>query len=464
MRSIRWKKTRIRFLKEALQLTFTTQKGQDSAGMEDKVRSGIDYIYKAVKTGGCDLHLHTRFSDGADTVPALVQNVMAGRLKCFAVTDHDSIDAIPEVISLLGMLRSLGFVCPEFIPGIEISVDFEKEIHVLGYFPFGGYERMGDFIKIQRKSRLQRNIEMCGCLSAMGMPVTVEELNAEGDNAVGRLHAAKILVRKGYVGSVSEAFDNIFGYGMPCYIKRDKPGIQEAVSSIRDAGGVAVLAHPYLYKWTGGSGVVSPLLMKSLQVLKDNGLSGVEAFHGESTRDQKEETFAAAVTLGLIPTAGSDYHGINKPGLSMYTEKNSFLAGETKVEAAAVIESDNRILVVSETGDDFVQICRLPGLPVPPGVEIADSLERFAASRICSGLKPAGYYTTAFSSNDNGRNILVAYRFNLEGPAAMAEIGLMTPPDGNLHFATFQELALSRMPAEHAAVITMLREISLFDQ
>lgn len=448
-----------------MQLASTTQKEQDFTNIEDKVRSGTSYIYNAVKAGGCDLHLHTRFSDGADTVPVLVQNVMAGRLKCFAVTDHDSIDAIPEVISLLGMLRSLGFVCPEFIPGIEISVDYEKEIHILGYFPFGGYEQMGDFIKIQRKSRQQRNIEMCDCLIRMGMPVTVDELNAEGDNTVGRLHAAKILVRKGYVGSVSEAFDNIFGYGMPCYIQRDKPGIQEAISSIRSAGGVAVLAHPYLYKWTGGSGAVSPMLMKSLQILKDNGLSGVEAFHGESTRAQKEETFAAAVTLGLIPTAGSDYHGLNKLGLAMYTENNSFLTAETSMEAAAIIEMNDKILVVSENGADFTQIYKLPGISIPPDADRSGCLQRFIAGRIGADLKIACYYTTAFSSSESKREILEAYRFIKEGPiTSMTEEDIPSKMDGKLRFLSFQELALSRMPATHAAVISMLREISLFDQ
>ncbi|MHB8962936.1 MAG: PHP domain-containing protein [Saccharofermentanales bacterium] len=417
------------------------------------MKDAIAYIYNAVKAGGCDLHLHTRFSDGADTVPVLVQSVMANRLNCFSVTDHDSIDAIPEVISLLGMLKSLGFACPEFIPGIELSVDYEKEIHVLGYFPFGGYEKMEDFINHQMASRQQRNRELCGCLTRMGMPVTIEELNAEGDNTVGRLHAAKILMRKGYVDSVSDAFDNLFGYGKPCYIRRDKPGVQEAFSCIRNAGGVPVLAHPYLYKWTGGTHVVSPKLMDSLRILKDNGLAGVEAFHGESTKEQREETYAAALACGLIPTAGSDYHGSNKPGLAMYGGGSSFLTAIPHMEAAAIIEMDGKIALAAETIEEFVRIYKLPCISVLPGSDLEGLLTKFVKDRISPDLSFAGHYATAFSSSENRREILTAYRF-------VGEV----PPDGALRFLSFQELSASRLPATHAEIISALREISLFER
>jgi predicted metal-dependent phosphoesterase TrpH len=437
-------------------LTFSKKGEQDVDGIGGQVLSGTAYLNKVVETGGCDLHLHTRFSDGADTVPALVQNVMANRLRCFAVTDHDSIEAIPEVISLLGMLKSLGFSCPAFIPGIELSVDYEKEIHVLGYFPFGGYEQMGDFIDIQRVSRQQRNVEMCDCLTRMGMPVTVDELNAEGDNTVGRLHAAKILVRKGYVDSVSDAFDNLFGYGRPCYIRRDKPGIQEAFSVIRNAGGVPVLAHPYLYKWTGGARVVSPKLMDSLRILKASGLAGVEAFHGESTKEQKEETYAAALALGLIPTAGSDYHGINKPGLAMYNDKTSFITETAHMEAAAVIEIDGRIAMISETDDDFDRIYKLPCIPTVSGSDMEGDLTKFVEDRISPDLRLAGHYATTFCSSTGRREILATYRFTAERP--------ISHMDGQFCLLTFQELSLLKVPPTHAQILSMLRELSLFDR
>ncbi len=442
---------------------FPRETGRGPGDPGDKALSGARHILETVRRGSCDLHLHTRFSDGADSVPALVQNVLAAGLNCFSVTDHDSVDAIPEVISLLDMLRSLGFVCPEFIPGIELSVDYGTEIHILGYFPYGGYEKMAGFIEAQKASRRKRNLELCECLTAMGMPVSIEELNAEGGSNVGRLHAAKILMRKGYVGSVGEAFDNLFGDGRPCHVSRSRPGIEEALLCIREAGGVPVLAHPYLYQWTGSPAIVSGKLLRSLRELKDCGLMGVEAFHGESDRAQQDETLAAAVTLGLIVTAGSDWHGANKPGLMMYGGGSAFLWEMTDIGAAAVIEADGRILAVCGSGGGDAFECALPCVQADgDDTDLPGQIAAFAAQSISPDLVPDGHYATAYTHGEDGRHILAAWRFTAPGGRRPALKGCGPESGGTWRFLSFQELAARRMPAAHAAIVSSLREIPLF--
>ena len=124
-------------------------------------------------------------------------------------------------------------------------------------------------------------------------------------------------IERGF-GSTKEAFSNWIGYGKPCYAPRVKPTAREAIQCILEAGGIPVVAHPYLYGWTSVTKEVYLVLLQRLSQLKADGMLGVEAFHGEASFAQKIETQACAETLDLICTAGSDYHGDNKPGLSMY--------------------------------------------------------------------------------------------------------------------------------------------------
>lgn len=310
-----------------------------------KTLFGAVLIANAVAGGCCDLHIHTHASDGSESAASIVQRVIENNLRCFSVTDHDSIEGVIDVLRVLKKLKGIGMTCPCFIPGIELSIEEGREIHILGYFPFGGYEKISEFILAQQQSRHNRNIKMCELLTKEGMPVSIEELKAQGTTVVGKLHAAHILMRKGYVGSVKEAFDNWIGYNKPCYAKRIKPTAKDAIKAITDAGGVSVLAHPYLYGWTSGTSSISDVLLSKLQALKNVGLLGVEAFHGEATAAQSLETLGSAVTLGLIPTVGSDYHGLNKPGLRMYSYGNVFSYENEEIVVAAILEVDGKYVV-----------------------------------------------------------------------------------------------------------------------
>ncbi len=425
-------------------------------------------IYDYVKEGGCDLHLHTHYSDGADSVVSLIQKVMKAGLRCFAVTDHDCIDAIPEVLRLLSRLRELGFECPDFIPGIEISAGFGEEnesmeIHILGYFPSGGYEELAAFINDQRRKRYERNLEMCRCLTKFGMPVTIEELTSEGQKSIGRLHAANILVRKGYISSVKEGFDTLFGYGRPCYIKRDKPSADEAVKAIRDAGGIAVIAHPYLYKWTGpGDGRVSDTLIRALSALKTTGVEGAEAFHGEASAEQQEETYAAALAAGLIPTAGSDYHGENKNGVKMYTGDSVFVEKETVFEAAAFIVDNGKFLVCEgDKASGFNSQVFFPGVELTADgkSDPVKVLEGYLRSIISSDLRAGAHCLTVYRRTSGRREVLTIYNTKRGNGDTYQQIKTGSV---KTRYAGLRELVSCDMPALHAKTAIIAREMTLF--
>ncbi len=426
-----------------------------------------EMISDIVESGACDLHLHTHYSDGADSVVSLVQKVMASKLKCFAVADHDCIDAIPETLRLLKRLRELGFVCPEFIPGIEISAEFgdaghSKEIHILGYFPHGRYEEMAGFVNEQRRKRNERNVEMCKCLTALGMPVTIEELNSQGQKSIGRLHAANILMRKGYISSVKEGFDTLFGYGRPCYVMRDKPDAALAVSTIRNAGGSAVIAHPYLYKWTGpGDGIVSETLALALKSLKEAGICGAEAFHGEASPEQREETYAAALSAGLIPTAGSDYHGDNKDGVRMFGSGSVFIEKDAVFEAAVIIECDGKYLVMESdeltcSGKKTFMPCT--AVPLRGSTDPDARIRKYIKERFADNLEVTEHYITAYGRQEGQRHILTAYKTIVKSDA---EELLRCAGEGRAGFKGLQDLMTCDMPDAHTAVIRSIREIPL---
>jgi len=302
-------------------------------------------IRRMVAEGACDLHLHTNASDGTTPPDVLVRMVAAGGLRAFSVTDHDTIAALPVVRA---ELEEIGENAPQFVPGVELSVDYEVrpgraiEVHLLGYFPLGGIEAVEDWLREMRGHRRERNRQMCSLLTRLGMPITLEELEAEGeipdaeedpgdrpdgDIVVGRVQAANILVRKGFAQDRRDAFNRYLGPGRPGYAPRERPGLRSAIEFLASHGGLPVLAHPHVYRWTGdAAGLEGHLLVDVLRKLHGWGLSGVEAFHGEATPEVRAEVLAAGLAAGLLITAGSDFHGGNKHA-AMYTAETDFSAG-----------------------------------------------------------------------------------------------------------------------------------------
>jgi hypothetical protein len=245
--------------------------------------------------GPVDLHTHTTASDGTFTPRALVREAAKRGLRVLAVTDHDSTDALVDALDEATRHRPL-----EIVAGIEINCDVEgAEIHILGYCLDYEAPWFQEFCREQRRERRARVERITGCLTALGMPITPEEVFAlVQEGSAGRPHVARAMVSRGYVKSVREAFDKYLAAGKPGYVPRRKLSPEDAVRVIRRAGGVPVFAHPGLAQ--------RDELIPSLVAA---GLMGLECYYGEHSASQTAGYLQQCRDHGLVATGGSDFHG-----------------------------------------------------------------------------------------------------------------------------------------------------------
>lgn len=243
--------------------------------------------------GGADLHFHSTFSDGVETPEALVERAVAAGLSVAALTDHD---AVHGVAAFEAAAAGTGLVA---CGGAELSVDEDGEdIHLLGLFLDPEEPVLVSRLAHFREVRDRRGEAMALKLASLGVELDLARLRESvGDGAFGRPHVARALVAKGVVASVEEAFERFLGEGAPAFVPKAKWGMAEAIGTVRRAGGLAVLAHPVWYRDVPG-------LLRRGRAL---GLDGVEVFHPDND-GREDELLGAAGELGLLVTAGSDFH------------------------------------------------------------------------------------------------------------------------------------------------------------
>lgn len=246
---------------------------------------------------GIDLHTHTTASDGTYTPAELVGEAVRRGVRVLAVTDHDSVDA---VVPALVAARSHPPL--EIVPGIEINTDEPGgEIHVLGYFLDHGAGWLLELLREFREERAARVHRIAERLAALGHPIDAQEVLAlVQEGSAGRPHVAQVMVRRGYVGTVREAFDRFLGAGKPAYVPHRKLTAREACEIIRRAGGLAVVAHPGFHQ--DPASMIRGLAAMGL-------LDGVECYYAEHTPEQVAQFLGLCRELGLVPTGGSDFHG-----------------------------------------------------------------------------------------------------------------------------------------------------------
>ncbi len=249
-----------------------------------------------------DLHVHTLASDGTYTPAQLVKEAIKRRLCAIAVTDHDTLEAVPEALA-----QAEGADL-EIIPGIELTAQYEEqEIHMLGYFldyrNIALLEKL-NFIRVNRVERVHKIIKNLGALGVELNPETV--FNISGTATVGRMHIARALVEEGRVNSIPEAFRKYIGDKSPAYVLGFDLGVPDAIKMIKDAGGVAVLAHPYLLR--------DDALIAEFAAY---GLGGIEAYYPEHSQSMVNFYLDLAKQLNLAVTGGSDFHGSAKPGIKL---------------------------------------------------------------------------------------------------------------------------------------------------
>lgn len=258
-----------------------------------------------------DLHTHTTASDGTYAPYELYQRANEKGLEVLSITDHDTIDGLLTLQSQLSALESRHSNL-EFLPGVEISAEFPKTLHILGYgFDLNDSELSKTLEELQQY-RLNRNKLMIEKMNAYGFNITMDELlKISGGEVIGRPHFARLLLNKGYVDSVQEAFDKYLKKGAKFYLDKKRPSPREAIELITNAGGIAVLAHPY-QTGLGGEDLESLVFE-----LKKYGIRGIEAFYSKHTPEMVYEYLRLASKYDLLVTAGSDFHGENKPDIPL---------------------------------------------------------------------------------------------------------------------------------------------------
>ncbi len=260
-----------------------------------------------------DLHLHTTHSDGSQTPAEVIRLAHEAGVSALAITDHDITTGLPEAIAAG---QELGI---EIIPGIEISSHHgESELHVLGYFIKWQDAQLNARLMTLRESRHRRNPKIIELLQSAGIDITYDEVRAvAGSDSVGRPHIARVLMDKKVVTTAKEAFDRFLAEGKAAYVPRDLPAPVDAIRWIKDAGGLAVLAHPTWVKTTEGT------LTDLARQLKEQGLDGVEVHYSTHTPRQTRTYLSLAKQLGLLVTGGSDFHGMTKPDIEVGIGKGS---------------------------------------------------------------------------------------------------------------------------------------------
>lgn len=265
-----------------------------------------------------DLHVHSTVSDGTLTPTELVDHAVEKGLSAFALTDHDTIRGIDEAKERAAWHKARGNAIDVY-SGVEISAAYkERDIHILGLLVNENDEILDRILNNFLENRNRRNERMLEKFAEFGIALTMEDLTEDAPSSViTRAHFATALMKKGLVSSVQEAFEKYVGDNGPCYIPREYMSPEQAISSIKKAGGVPVLAHPLLYNLPHDE------LYSLVDRLKKAGLKGIEVYYSNNRGQDEVNVKALANHFGLVATGGSDFHGSVKPHIELGTGRGN---------------------------------------------------------------------------------------------------------------------------------------------
>lgn len=251
-----------------------------------------------------DLHIHTTASDGRLTPAEVVARASRLGLKAIAITDHDSVEGIAEALDEAQKHPEL-----LVIPGVEMGTDAPAgEIHILGYFIDHRSTELAVALRKLRDSRVDRGNAMISRLDRLGVQLDRGHVAGIAAGAsVGRPHIAQAMVERGYVNSISEAFERYIGADGPAFVEREKLTPAETVRLINKTGGLAVLAHPASLED----------LDSTISELKKEGLVGIEVHYKDYDQATVATLARAASIHGLIRCGGTDFHGFEASRLDI---------------------------------------------------------------------------------------------------------------------------------------------------
>jgi 3',5'-nucleoside bisphosphate phosphatase len=267
-----------------------------------------------------DLHIHSNASDGSLSPTEILLRACRLGLKAIAITDHDTLDGSKTALHA-GIPPTL-----KFLTGVEISAapppgtPVSGSLHILGYsiaLDDPVLNRNLDMLQTVRKERNPRIIDK---LNAMGFSLSLTELQSEsGKRQIGRPHIAQAMVRKGYARNINHAFDEYLSTGKPAYVDKYRLDCENAIEMIRGAGGIAVLAHPYLIDSKDDTRIE-----KAVITLKEMGLQGVEVYYPQHTPENTAFYAKLAHRYHLLVTGGTDFHGTINPEIEMGSGTGDF--------------------------------------------------------------------------------------------------------------------------------------------
>lgn len=260
-----------------------------------------------------DLHVHSSVSDGTLSPTELVTEAVNCNLAAFALTDHDTTDGVAEAMEAAKISTEAGQAI-EVIPGVEISAEYKtQDIHILGLLIDPNAEPLHTALKQAVLAREKRNEQMAKNLANGGLDIDIQRLRAayEPDTVLTRAHFAKYLYETKQIASIEEAFKRYLNPDGPFYVPRKYISPKDAITLIRKAGGVPVLAHPLIYH------LPEQELDALIKQLKEQGLGGLEVFYSANTGFDEGIIRRYANRYDLIMTGGSDFHGNNKPQIAL---------------------------------------------------------------------------------------------------------------------------------------------------
>jgi len=241
-----------------------------------------------------DLHIHTAFSDGAYSPEEVVQKCIDAGLTKISITDHDSINAIPQVMEIAKKHNM------EVIPGVELSSEMmDNEVHILGYFLDINNPELIEYLRFFRDERLRRVVRIIKKLNNLGLDITVEDVIRDIPSyvAVGRPHIAHAMFNKGLVSSYYDAFNKYLRNNGPAYEKKVHISPVSAYKIINEAGGLAVIAHP------------GNMQQDILKYLIEAGADGIEVIHPSHNEVTTKYYHQISSAYFLLASGGSDFHG-----------------------------------------------------------------------------------------------------------------------------------------------------------
>ena len=259
-----------------------------------------------------DLHIHTHYSDGVMSPSEIIKIAQNKRLLALSVTDHDTVKGIDESIRLASKANLI------LIPGIELSTQYESsEIHMLSYFIDHNNKYLLNILDNLYKERLEIGEIIVNNLSLQGIKLNWNSIKSSAKESLGRPHIAREMVKRGYVKSISDAFENYLNDKNKLELPSKKLNSLEAIDIINQSGGVSVIAHPHTVQNIDN---ILPELSKA-------GLSGLEVYNARYSNNQKEAFIKLANNFGLSLTGGSDFHSnesnnkLGKSGITLDTVK-----------------------------------------------------------------------------------------------------------------------------------------------